>query len=401
MRWSLSRAAGWFFSRNPGLSHFKPPVRVITLGVARNFILLDRALEHIGYGPPRNDLRWMLGRVMAFSLLFWRLKPSRVARGARRSGIGYRDLIKLRDVSPRDLVKGLSEFDRLSVLYSMPKWMLAQLKAAEIPNLEELLRTLNRDPNRWLRVRLNAGRGRIEAALRDAGVMAEPDEQLPDVLKIIEAPGGLPRLLDRRVVVLQDKASALVSHVLQPGGRRVGDLTGGAAIKASHMAWLGAKGVFSMDISVRRVFEEAAPNVKAMDVGSIVDLAVGDVKKPPIRGLDAVLVDPPCTDLGRLQFNPEIKMWLKPRDLRVMSGLQLGMMKAASGASRTLVYSVCTLTYSETIRNARIASEEFGLEPIEAQPIVGERPPGFPKAQRMLPHIHGTQGFFIAKFKTK
>jgi len=400
-RTSLRAAAERFFTLRPELDYLKPVVRVLTLGVARNYILLDHALERLGYGPPSHSYKWMLLRVLAYEVMVGgKYKRSRIEKLAPKAGAKPEDILSLRDVRPRDLVKGLPRPDRLSILYSFPRWIIEELLEASIPRLEELLKTLNQDPVRWIRVAPGVDVKQLAKRLRDQGVVIEPDQDLPDTARIVDGASKATRTEEYRrgLYTLQDKASILVSHILEPRGARVGDVTAGAAVKASHMAWLGAVYVTAGDIKVERLYE-ALRVLDRLHARHVVDVYAADARRTPLRTLDRVLVDPPCTDLGRLQYEPEVKMWITRGELKFFSRLQYQILKRiiewAKPGTR-IVYSVCTLTASETIKIIRRVLREDSMVDEEEPPIrLGDRIPGLPSSQRLYPHVHSTQGFFI------
>ncbi|ABM80616.1 RsmB/NOP family class I SAM-dependent RNA methyltransferase [Hyperthermus butylicus] len=401
-RASLRDVAVGFFSRNPELDYMKPIVRVLTLGVARHYLLLDRVLVSLGYGPPSHSQRWMLARVLVYEALSGKLKPTRARKLAEKAGLDPDKLLELRGADPREFVKGLSGLDRLSVLYSFPRWMLEELLEARIPDLPKLLEVLNSDPVRWIRIRPGVDRKWLAERLQEQGVVIEPDKDLPDVARIVKGASEATRTREYQegLYTIQDKASTLVGWVASPRGRVAADPTAGAAIKASHMAWLGARYVVAGDVKPQRL-QEAKRTLSRLGLGHIVDLAVGDARMPYWRKLDVVIVDPPCTDIGRLQYEPEVKLWLTRGDLHYYRRLQLRILASVAKSlprGATIVYSVCTLTRSETVWVLRRLLETHpDVEIVEPEPVLGERPQGLPKAQRMLPHLHKTQGFFIAK----
>jgi 16S rRNA (cytosine967-C5)-methyltransferase len=402
-RTSLRAVAARFFASSPNLSYMKPVVRVLTLGVARNFLLLDRVLASLGYGPPSHSTQWMLARVLAYEALSGKLKPSRARAAARKAGVDAVKLLELRNARPEEFVKGLTGKQRLSVLYSVPMWLLEELERANVKGMEELLRMLNTDPTRWIRIRPDVDRRSLLAKLSEKyGIEAVEDPDLPDVARIVSGDSMLAKTEEhsRGLYVIQDKASALVSWVASPRGRIAVDPTAGAAVKASHLAWLGASYVVASDANPARL-SEATRTLSRLALNHIVDLVVADARRPHIRGFDAAVVDPPCSDVGRLQHEPEVKMWLTRDDIRMFRGLQYRILRAfleAAPRSSTIVYSVCTLTYSETFDViSRVMKDVGDVELVDAEPLIGERPRRMPKAQRMLPHIHETQGFFIAK----
>ena len=403
-RTTLRFVAREFFTANPQLDYLKPVVRVLTLNVARNYLLLDRVLESLGYGPPSHSYRWMLARVLAYEAIFGKLKRSRVEKLAPKAGVKAEDIIALkqRGAKPKDFVRGLGGLDRLSILYSFPRWMLEELAEAEHENLPRLLEALNRDPTRWIRVAPWVDRRALEKRLKSEGVVIEWDSDLNDVAMVVEGDDRLTqtKAYEEGLYTVQDKASALVSHVAKPQGLVAGDVTCGAAVKASHMAWLGARYVVGGDIKARRL-EEAKRVIHRLRVDYLIDLFVGDARQPPLRGLQVYLVDPPCTDLGRLQYESEVKMWLTHGDLKVYQRIQKQILRSTvemAPRGSTIVYSVCTLTASETVKIVKGVVGEVGeAEIVRAEPMLGVKAKRLPEAQWMLPHVHRTQGFFIAK----
>lgn len=400
---SLRDVAGEYFARNPGLEYMKPLVRVLTLGVARNYMLLDHVLAGGGYGPPSHSTRWMLARVAVYEALSGRLKPSRARRLAEKTGVDAEWLLSLRGARPREFVRGLGGLGRLSVLYSFPRWILEELAAARIPRLEELLAALNRDPVRWLRVHPGLTPQELAERLRQRGVIIEPDRDLPDVARILRGESLAVRTPEYRegLYVVQDKASSLVSWVAEPRGRIIHDPTAGAAIKASHGLWLGARYAVAGDVKPLRI-REAVATLERLRLRHAADVVVGDARFPYLRAAGVVVVDPPCSDIGRMQYEPEVKLWLSRGDVKFFRRIQLRMLQAqleAAPRGAVAVYSVCTLTRSETIWVVRRVLERVPeAELVHQEPFIGERPAGLPLAQRMLPHLHGTQGFFIARF---
>lgn len=401
-RSSLRGVAVEFFSARPSLDYMKPIVRVLTLGVARNYMLLDHILLSLGYGPPSHATRWMLARVLVFEAINGKIKPSRARLAAPKAGLDADKILELRGAKPREFVKGLSSIDRLSVLYSFPRWIVEELMEAGIPSLSELLEALNKDPIRWIRVRPGVDAGRLAEKLREHGVVIKPDKDLPDVAMIIEGASRATRTPEYQegLYVLQDKASALVSWVLSPRSMSVvADPTAGAAVKTSHSVWLGARYAVAGDLKPARL-GEAFRLLNRLKLRHRADIVVGDARRLYLRRFDGLIVDPPCTDIGRLQYEPEVKMWLTRGDAKYFRRLQLRMLQEAVDTAppgARIVYSVCTLTYSETIWVIRrLIETRPEVDLVEQTPFIGEKPRKLPMTQRTLPHLHKTQGFFIA-----
>jgi len=117
---------------------------------------------------------------------------------------------------------------------------------------------------------------------------------------------------------------------------------------------------------------------------------------------DRVLCDAPCSGLGTLRRNPEIRWRLAPVDIEKCSQIQRRLLRSAADCVRPggrLVYSVCTVTSEENeivIEDLLNGRTDFLLI---KPPIAGGIPPelidpaGF---FRSFPHRHGTDGFFAA-----
>ena len=407
-RASMRSIAMEFFSRQPSLDYMKPIVRVLTLGVARNFLLLDHILSSLGYGPPSHSKRWMLARILAYEALKGKIKRSRLERLALKADIAIEDILRLKNSNPRDYLRNLGGLDKLSVLYSFPRWILEELAEAKIENLPKLLEALNKDPVRWIRVKPGIDHEQLKKSLERQGVIVEFDSDLPDVARIVDGASRatMTNEYHRGLYVIQDKASSLVGYVATHGIDKAGikpigaDVTAGAFMKASHLAWLGLSYVVGSDVKLQRL-REGKLTIKRLRLEALSELVVADGRKPPLRNADVVIVDPPCSDIGRLQYEPEVKMWLTRGDVKFFRRLQYQILHSVAevvGPRTRIIYSVCTLTRSETFWVVRkLITSGIGIELEAAEPFVGERTPQTPGAQRLLPHIHKTQGFYIAK----
>ncbi len=403
-RTSMRSVAGDFFQRHPELDYMKPVVRVLTLGAARNYLLLDHALEKLGYGPPSHARRWMLARILAYEAIFGKLKRSRVEKLAPKAGLRPEDVYRLRGVSPDDIVSDLRGLDRIAVRYSFPRWILEELLTAGVHDLDRLLEALNTDPTRYIRVAPGVDRRRLAEELRREGIVVEPDPHLPDIMVVRSGDERLAktRAYEEGLYTIQDKASALVAHLLGPRGEVAADYTAGAAVKASHAAWLGARYVVASDVKLLRFIGSygARGLLERLRLTHIVELVVADGRRPPTRPLRRIIVDPPCTDIGRLQYEPEVKMWLTRGDAKMYSRLQRQLLAAAvdhAAPGARIVYSVCTLTYTECERVVkRVLRDHSDVQLVKVKPPFGDPSPKLPGAIRTYPHRHATQGFFIA-----
>jgi 16S rRNA (cytosine967-C5)-methyltransferase len=119
-------------------------------------------------------------------------------------------------------------------------------------------------------------------------------------------------------------------------------------------------------------------------------------------GYDRVLVDAPCSGVGTLRRRPE----LLARDIgpcvAEMQPLQIAILVAAASRCRPggrIVYSVCSVLREEAEDVVRAATERSGglsLVPFDsecARGVAGDAP-----TLRLLPSVHGTDGYFVASF---
>ena len=115
---------------------------------------------------------------------------------------------------------------------------------------------------------------------------------------------------------------------------------------------------------------------------------------------DRVLVDAPCSGIGTLRRRPEIALRPEPIDLGALASAQVAIASQASAHLRlggTLVYAVCSVLREEAeevvdgILRVRPELEPAPFEAPEARAVCGNLP-----SFRLLPHVHGTDGYFVA-----
>ncbi|MGD8279550.1 MAG: transcription antitermination factor NusB [Gemmatimonadota bacterium] len=186
-------------------------------------------------------------------------------------------------------------------------------------------------------------------------------------------PGVSPRdvftVLPRAIA--QDPAAHLVScYADVPKGTKVADLCAAPGGKAIAVADRPSC-ILAIDRSEARLrmVKENADRTRR-DVG----LAVADARRPPLRAVDVVLLDAPCTGTGTLARRPDARWRLKAGSVTEMAALQSEMLAAAADAvspGGLLVYSTCTLEPEENEEqvDAFLAMRrDFTIEPTDAVP---------------------------------
>ncbi len=121
---------------------------------------------------------------------------------------------------------------------------------------------------------------------------------------------------------------------------------------------------------------------------------------------DRVLVDAPCSGSGTLRRRPEIALRRAEEDLGAFASLQLGITLRASERLKpggVLVYAVCSVLRQEAEAVANeLLIHQPSLEPLPIdEPDLAALAPSGPGQLRLLPHIHGTDGYFIARFRAR
>ena len=251
---------------------------------------------------------------------------------------------------------------------------------------------------------LRIGRDELAAALP---VATRPVADLPEAL-VLEEPYDLhgSEPFERGLLMPQSRASMLVAHVLEPQpGERVLDLCAAPGAKATHAAALmkDEGEVVAVEQNERRA-DALAENARRLGAG-IVRVTQGDARRTVEDApFDRVLLDPPCSDLGTLQARPDARWRKDATTIERLVAEQEALLAAAAAQVRpggTLVYSTCTISPREN-EDRMIAfldsSPAFGADDLGAAwPDYAHAADG--RFLQLLPHRHGSDGFFIARLR--
>lgn len=213
---------------------------------------------------------------------------------------------------------------------------------------------------------------------------------------------------------VQDAAAALPARLLDAvAGQTVADLCAAPGGKTAQLAAAGAR-VTALDISTSRL-RRLKENLRRLRLDA--ELVAADLLNwEPSAQFDAVLLDAPCTATGTIRRHPDIA-WLKhPDDVVKLAALQTRMLDRAARLVRPgglLVYATCSLETEEGVAQVVPFLERnpaFTLQPIAPVEIGGTdlllAPEGmlrtlpchrFGKA----PELHGMDGFFAARFRSR
>ncbi len=415
-RLSLRGVMENYFNKYRELNIIKGVVRAFALAVLRNFKLLDYiasnvlGIERVGSIFLRNLLRATI-----YEVLFRNVDVNRVSRVLpylSRIGIRLRDLFKVRDVDVESMISRIGDVvERLSIKYSQPTWIVRYLlNLLGNVECEKLLARFNEPATLWIRVNtVKISRRRLMKLLARRGIETVEDPDLPDVLRVVKHGINLGHVPEyhKGYFHIQDKASALVTHVLSPKRMSyVIDLCAAPGGKSTHIAQITrcCCTLLSLDWSRKRL--QALQNVsKRLGVSQCILPILCDSRYISFRRkFDYVLVDPDCSSLGKLGHSPEIRLWITPDIVKKHREMQMQLLLKGLELLKSngvLVYSTCTLTLEENeMLLKEILESRDDVELVEAKPKIGlPGLYGLDTAQRLYPHIHNTTGFFIAKLR--
>jgi 16S rRNA (cytosine967-C5)-methyltransferase len=217
-----------------------------------------------------------------------------------------------------------------------------------------------------------------------------------------------PMFLDGAVEV-QDEGSQLVGMLVEPRrGEMVVDFCAGAGGKTLQMgAAMHSSGrLYAFDVSEKRL-QNLGPRLKRSGLSNVFPQRIANennAKVKRLRGkIDRVLVDAPCTGLGTLRRNPDLK-WRQTEDaLAELTAKQRSILAAAATLVKPggrLVYATCSLLAEENediVQAFLEAHPDFTLVP--ARDILARQGltlQGVEQYLRLYPHVHDTDGFFAA-----
>ena len=302
---------------------------------------------------------------------------------------------------PRE--KKLSRY--LSVAYSFPLWLVKHfISLYGEEATEKLLDRFNTARYTDLTVNLTkTTKENLVSLLKDAGLEPESFIDSPLTVRLPESvnPRCLPGFEDGLFFV-QDAACAVSAEALEVDrGHRVIDVCACPGGKSFAAAILSGNGeVYSFDIhdSKLSLVENGAERLGLRNV------RVGecDATKPReelFGSFDRVICDVPCSGLGVLAKKPDIRH-KDNESLQNLPELQYEILEASANYLKDggiLVYSTCTLNPEENERvverfldgHKEFSSVDFAVGDIQSEGGM----------LTLLPHVHGTDGFFIAKIR--
>jgi 16S rRNA (cytosine967-C5)-methyltransferase len=299
---------------------------------------------------------------------------------------------------------------------NLPDWLYDKFVAqyGEEETLQ-LAAVLNTPAPLDLRVNtLKTDREKVVAELATAPILAEPTPYAPTGLRIQKKPAlqNLP-LFKEGAIEVQDEGSQVLAQLL--GARRgemVVDFCAGAGGKTLAIgAIMRSTGrLYAFDVSEKRL-AKLKPRLARSGLSNVHPVVIAherDAKVKRLAGkIDRVLVDAPCSGMGTLRRNPDVKWRQQLEGVAELTEKQASILDAASRLVKfggRLVYATCSLLDEENdgIAAQFLASHpDFELVPMNKVLAEQRIPLEMGDYLKMLPHKHGTDGFFAAVFERK
>lgn len=374
----------WILARHTSrpLERVDPAVRVLLRLGAYQLLEMDRVAEHAAVHATvelaKSRAPYAAGFVNA------------VLRSVQRGGqdAGYPD-------------RGRDPLGYLAAAGSHPRWLLERwLARFGMEATEALCSYDNRRPELCLRANQ---RRTTRAALLARLPGSVPGRWSEDVVRAGSTAFGAVRArVEAGEASVQDEGAALVAPLLDPKpGQRLLDVAAAPGGKACHLAERLAGGgvVLAFDKSAERL-EKVRANAARLGLENVV-AGCADLRHLRVEPADGVLLDAPCSGLGVLARRPDLRWRKRPEDPRRLQTLQMELLDAAARLVRAgglLVYSVCSFEPEETLEvAARFAARHPEMRPAdEGLPPALRSGPGF---LYLLPHEHGTDGGFAARWR--
>ena len=299
--------------------------------------------------------------------------------------------------------------------HNLPEWLADTLKAQLGDEFWPLVESLNDSAPLDLRVNtFKAKREDVAKALADARIDAQPTPYSPWGLRVQGKP-ALNKLdvFTRGDVEVQDEGSQLLSLLTDPKrGEMVVDFCAGAGGKtlALGAAMRNTGRLYAFDTSGHRL-AALKPRLARSGLSNVYPAQIAHERDERIKRLagkiDRVLVDAPCSGLGTLRRNPDLKWRQSPESIEELRVKQAAILASAARLVKPggrLVYATCSVLEQE---NESIVTEftaaqgkAFKVLPaaelLEKAHVSGAE--GLVRGDflRLWPHRHGTDGFFAA-----
>jgi len=303
--------------------------------------------------------------------------------------------------------------------HNLPDWLAGALRKELGEGFWPLVASLDAVAPLDLRVNsLKAKREDVQAALKEAGIEAEATPFSPWGLRIHSKPAlqKLDLFIQGQVEVQDEGSQLLAAMVGAKRGEMVVDFCAGAGGKTLAIgAMMRNTGrLYAFDVSGHRL-EGLKPRLARSGLSNVYPAQIAHERDERIKRLvgkiDRVLVDAPCSGLGTLRRNPDLKWRQSPKGIEELIVKQTAILDSAARLVKPggrLVYATCSLLQreNEDIASA-FAAAHADFEALPAATILAaaqvERAAELDRDGHLhlWPHKHATDGFFAAAWQRR
>ena len=304
-----------------------------------------------------------------------------------------------------------------SIRYSMPEWLVGmwsdQLGAGEAEKLMEALMEIRPVTARFAGSLDQMQREELAGKLRASGVIVENGRWLPyscllrKTSDLRDLPGfreGLWTVQDESSMLAVEAAGLTGTETVldvcaAPGGK---SFLAADRLQCLHPDHPGR--VYSYDLT-RHKTDRIREGARRLHLDN---LTAGERDATEFFAedegtADVLFCDLPCSGLGVMGKKRDIKYRASREGLASLQQLQRRILSKAVRYLKDggiLIYSTCTINREENEENALWIEKELGLQPDSLAPWLPKGIPGISGNMiQLLPHIHGTDGFFISRFR--
>jgi 16S rRNA (cytosine967-C5)-methyltransferase len=304
--------------------------------------------------------------------------------------------------------------------HNLPEWLAEPLHASLGDEFWPLVQSLNEPAALDLRVNtVKAKRDEVRAALAKENIDAQPTPYSPWGLRIQGKPAlNKLELFTQGEVEVQDEGSQLLALMTDAKrGEMVVDFCAGAGGKtlALGASMRNTGRLYAFDTSGHRL-AALRPRLARSGLSNVYPVQIAHERDDRIKRLagkiDRVLVDAPCSGLGTLRRNPDMKWRQSPQAIAELKEKQSAILESAARLLKPggrLVYATCSLLEDENEAIANIFSEAHArdFQPLLARDLLEKAHVGAADTLvrdqflRLWPHRHGTDGFFAAAWERR
>ena len=306
--------------------------------------------------------------------------------------------------------------------HNLPEWLSHSLKEQLGDSFWQVVEKLNTTAPLDLRVNTyQTKREDVLKSLQALGIKGVATPYSPWGIRLADKPSLTKlELFTSGAIEVQDEGSQLLALLLDAKrSEMVADFCAGAGGKtlAIGASMRNTGRLYAFDTSAHRL-DALKPRLARSGLSNVHPVAIAherDERIKRLRGkMDRVLVDAPCSGLGTLRRNPDLKWRQNPKSIEELCTIQSNILRSAARLLKPggrLVYATCSLLREENEAVAEAFSEEFKdfFVPLKVSKVLEElkiahfealcTPSG--EYLRLWPHVHETDGFFACIWQAK